>query len=197
MANNKFLFGAAALLGVFSMGAQAGYFKCVDKDGHVTYASTRDECPSSKATEIEKGREVKKKEVARPAGGPAKPTDMTPEQIEQKRHDDALLGTYSSEDEIDQALKRNLQQVDTRISNIQLQMKSVQDDLDKYNKEKAERQVSGKPVDKFLQDEIALANARMSRLQADQTKAQAEKEAIKERFAADKKRYRELIANPQ
>ena len=142
MATNKLLYGAATLLGLFSMSAQAGYFKCVDKDGHVTYASTRDECPSQKATEMEKGQAVKKKEVAKPTTGPAKPTEMTPEQVEQKRHDDALLGTYTNEDEIDLALKRNLQQVDTRISSIQLQMKTAQEDIARYNKEKADLQAA-------------------------------------------------------
>ncbi len=197
MANNKFLFGAAALMGLFSMGAEAGYFKCVDKDGHVTYATTRDECPSSQpATEMEKGRVVKKKEVAKP-GAPAKPVEMTPEQIEQKRHDDALLGTYASEDEIDLALKRNLQQVDARINSIQTQMKSLQEDLDRYNKEKADLQKAGKPVDKALQDGISQVSSRLANLQSQQTKAQADAEEIKGRFAADKQRYRELTSGKQ
>lgn len=196
MANNKFLFGAAALMGLISMGAQAGYFKCVDKDGHVTYATTRDECPSQQATEIEKGRVVKKKEAVKP-GAPAKPTEMTPEQIEQKRHDDALLGTYANEDEIDLALKRNLQQVDARINSIQTQMKSLQEDLDRYSKEKADLQKAGKPVDKALLDGISLVNSRLANLQSQQDKAQADAEAIKARFAADKQRYRELTSDKQ
>jgi predicted nuclease with TOPRIM domain len=105
-----------------------------------------------------------------------------------------LLGTNSSEAEIDQALKRNLQQADARIGNIQLQMKSVQDDLDRLAKEKTTLVQAGKPVDRGLQDEIAQANARMAKLQNEQAKAQADSEAIKTRFAADKKRYHELTS---
>ncbi len=192
MANKQFLLSAAALFGLFSAGAQAGYFKCVDSEGHVTYASTRDACPSQKATEIEKGREVKKKQQQAPADSSQPNPEDTPEQIEQKRHDQALLGTYASEDEIDQALKRNLQAVDSRISSIQLQMKTAQDDQDRLAKEKADREKAGKPMDKGLLDEINQTNARLAKLQAEQTKAQAESEAIKTRFAADKQRYREL-----
>ncbi len=193
MANKKFLFGAAALLGIVSMSAEAGYFKCVDKDGHVTYATTRDECPSQKATEIEKGHEVKKKEPVRPNASPT-PTEDTPEQIEQKRHDAALLGTYSSEDEIDQALNRNLQAVNARVNSIQLQMKTAQDDLDHATKEKADMEKAGKPVDRAVLSEIAQSQAKLTRLQNEQAKAQADAEEIKKRFAADKQRYRELTS---
>lgn len=192
MANQKFLLGAAALLGIFSMSAEAGYFKCVDKDGHVTYATTRDECPSQKATEIEKGREVKKKEPVKSDARPSRPAEDTPEQIEQKRHDQALLGTYSNEAEIDQALARNLQAVDARINSIQLQMKTAQEDLDRATKEKADLEKAGKPVDRAVLNEISQSQAKLTRLQNEQARAQADEEAIRKRFAADKQRYHEL-----
>ncbi len=197
MVSKLFMFGAGALLGVFSIGAEAGYFKCVDKQGHVTYATTRDECPSQQATEMDKGREVKKKEPVKTDTRGAKPAEETPEQIEQKRHDAALLGTYSSEDEIDQALKRNLQAVDARINSIQLQMKTAQDDLDHANKEKGDLEKAGKPVDRAVLNEISQSQAKLARLQDEQARAQADAEQIKKRFAADKQRFRELTANPQ
>ncbi len=197
MANKQFLFGTAALLGLFSLGdAQAGYFKCVDSQGHVTYATTRDSCPSQQATEIEKGREVKKKPQQGPADSRQPGPEDTPEQIEQKRHDQALLGTYANEEEIDQALKRNLQTVDARINSIQLQMKTVQDDLDKLAQEKADKVKAGKPIEKSLKDEIDMANAKMAKLQNELAKAKADSESIKAHFAADKQRYRELTKKP-
>ena len=192
MVKTRILFGIAALVAAFSLGAGAGTLKkWKDKDGVTHYGDVvPPEYAGQPQVEMEKGREVKKKPKPTPTGAPAKPVAETPEQIEQKRHDDALLGTYANEGEIDQALKRNLAQVDSRINNIQLQIKSTQDDLDRLAKEKAA--LAGKPMDKGLQDEITQANARMAKLQNEQTKALADSEAIKARFAADKARYREL-----
>ena len=196
MVKTKFLFGVAALLAVFCMGAGAGTLKkWVDKDGVTHYGDVvPPEYADRQQVEIEGGHEIQKKPTATTGPGASKSAPETPEQIEQKRHDQALIGTYSNEDEIDQALKRNLQQVDSRINTIQLQMKSVQDDMDRYAKDKAALEQAGKPVDRVLRDEIAQSNARMTKLQNEQVKAQADSEAIKARFAADKQRYRELTS---
>jgi chromosome segregation ATPase len=192
MVKTKILFGVTALLAAFSLGAEAAKLnKWVDKDGVTHYGDVvPPEYADREKVQLEQGHEIKKKPGT--STGDAKPAELTPEQIEQKRHDQALLGTYSSEDEIDLALKRNLQQVDARLSSIQQQIKSTQDDLDRHAKEKADMEKAGKPADKSIMDDIAQANARMTKLQNEQTKVQAESEVIKARFAADKKRYREL-----
>jgi predicted nucleic acid-binding Zn-ribbon protein len=203
MANNRFLLGVAALLVCYSTpGLAAGnkVFKCLDKDGHIQYLTIRPpECKTENATVLDQGHE-KPVETPKRKQGPdasnstnASGEPDTPEQIEKKRHDQALLGTYSSEREIDDALKRNLQQVDSRINTIQMQIKSAQEDMDRLAKEKSDREKAGKPLDKSLLDEISQTNARIAKLQSEQNKAQAESESIKARFAADKQRYRELI----
>ncbi len=191
MAKTKLLFGAAALMCLFSMVAlaeKAKIYKCYDKNGTLQiYSVPPPECASQLP---------KKKE--QPGDNKPKPAEeLTPEQIEQQRRDNALLGTYTTEKEIDDALKRNLLQVDARINTIQMQIKTQQEDVDRYNKEKADMQKAGKPVDKGLQEEIVGANARLARLQNELSRAQAESEAIKARFAADKQRFIELTAPKQ
>ncbi len=190
MVGTKFSLGSLMLLGLFSASAEAGYYKCVDKNGQVQYYSVKPPAcvsPGSAPKDQHSG--------GHPQPHPAK--EETAEQIEQKRHDEALLGTYTNEDEIDLALKRNLQATDARINSIQVQVQSVQDDLDRYTKEKTDLESAGKPVDKGLTDDITEANSRKSRLQNDLTQVQSESEAIKARFAADKKRFRELTGDKQ
>ena len=195
MVKTKVLVVVMVLGAALSLGADAATLKkWVDKDGVTHYGDViPPEYAGRPSVEMEKGREVKKKPVTAPTAAP-KPAEETPEQIEQKRRDQALLGTYTTEDEIDLALKRNLQQVDTRLKNLQLQMSSLQEDIARNAKEKAAMEQAGKPVDKALLDEIAQTNARMAKLQEEQVKVQAESEAIKARFAADKQRFHELTS---
>lgn len=190
MAGTKFLLSCSMLLGLFSASAEAGYYKCVDKNGQVQYYTVKPPVCVSQGS-------VTKDPHSDPHPQPQTAKEETAEQIEQKRHDRALLGTYTNEDEIDLALKRNLQAVDARINSIQVQVQAEQDDLDRFAKEKADLESAGKQVDKGLMDDISEANSRMSRLQNDLTQAQSESEAIKTRFAADKKRFRELTGDKQ
>jgi len=202
MDNKAVLAGVAALLGLFSVGAHAAgtkFYKCVDKNGNVQYVSvlTADCVDQQHAVPMEGGREAKKQ--AAPTGPGARQTiqQQTPEEMEQARHDEALLGSFSSEADIDLARDRNLQQVNARISGIQMRMKSAKDDMDAYQKEIDTRKQGGKSTDGTLQELYNLAASKYAKLQDDMTKAQAEALAIRARYEADKQRYHELTTNPK
>ncbi len=197
MVKTRILLAGAALMAALSAVAEAKLFKWVDKDGVTHYGEVvPPEYADREQKQIEKGMEVKKQEKPGAAQA-ARPVQETPEQIEQRRRDEALLGTFTSEEEIDQARDRNLQQVNARTSGLEMRIKSAQDDLNGYEKEKAALQAAGKPVDKGLQTEIEQATAKLAKLQEERTKNDAETQAIRARYEADKQRFRELKSKQQ
>lgn len=186
-------FAVLALLAMFSISAEAKLFKWVDDHGETHYGEViPPEYADRDRVQIEKGREVKN--VEKPKDNTPAAKTLTPEEIEQQRHDQALLGTFSNGNEIDLARDRNLQQVDARTNSIKLRLQTAQEDLDGYQKEKNDMIKAGKPVNKILQEQIDQTAAKHAKLQDDLAKSQAEAAAIRARYDADKKRYLELTS---
>lgn len=111
---------------------------------------------------------------------------------EQKRRDETLLNTYSSEKEIDEALKRNLQLLDARVSSFTTMVKSAQDTVDSHRKEVDERKKAGKQPPQSLLDDIAASESRVERLKKDLAQSEQEVITVKARFEKDKADYRKL-----
>jgi len=190
MVNTKFLVVAAAMLTLFSFGVEAKLYKWVDSKGVTQYGEVipPEYADKNRVQFDDKGREIKKQEK----GPAAKAAVKTPEELEQERRDQALLGTFSTENEIDLARDRNLQQVNAHINGVTMRIKSAQEDLDGYQKEKEAMVKAGKPVNGILQEQIDDATAKLAKLQAELTKTQAEAAATKARYDADKQRFHEL-----
>ncbi len=112
--------------------------------------------------------------------------------VEQKRHDQALLNTYSNPKEIDLTRDRNLQQVDLAIGSIQTRMKSVQMRLDDYNKQASRFTQTHKAVPSDLQNDIKDSQTEMSNLQSMLAQKNKEKTDMRARYDKDKQRYIEL-----
>lgn len=147
--------------------------KCVDAHGKVLYYG--DTVPADLLPKCKNISELTKQGTTR------KSTEyLTPEErkameaeeaakkkderkaLDQQRHDRALLATYSSEKEIDQARERNLKPIDGQIAAMQDEFKITRDAGDR----------------KQLQDQIA--------------QKQKERDAVRTRFDADKARFLEL-----
>lgn len=192
MIKTKILVAMVALFAIYSTGAEAKLYKWVDDKGEVHYDEViPPEYAGKQHVQIEKGHEVKP-QVKNKDGSIKATQEETPEEIEQKRHDQALLGTFTNEAEIDLARDRNLQQVNARTTGTQMRIKSAQEDVNGYQKEKDALIKAGKPVDKGLQDLYDQAAARLAKLQIELNQSLAEAAAIQARYDADKKRYREL-----
>jgi len=191
MVNTKFLVVVAAMLALFSLGAEAKLYKWVDSKGVTQYGEVipPEYADKNRVQFDDKGREIKKQEKSAVTKAAAV---KTPEELEQERRDQALLGTFSTENEIDLARDRNLQQVNAHINGVTMRIKSAQEDLDGYQKEKEAMVKAGKPVNKILQEQIDDATAKLAKLQAELTKTQAEAAATKARYDADKQRFHEL-----
>ena len=195
---------AAFIVGIaFSLPVAAKMYKWVDDNGTTHYGETiPPEYASKDRSQLDKGRVTKKVEILTPEErrteeAAKKEVDAKKRAdegliLEQKRRDKALVNTYSNEKEIDLARSRNLQQVDARINSIGSQLKMANDNLLALQKEADVLVKAGKKVQPSLQEDIQETQARISKLQQDLDKSNAEKAAMDARYDADKARYKEL-----
>jgi Domain of unknown function (DUF4124) len=179
--------------------AQGRLFKCKDGKGKTYYTQTPPtECLGMEIDELSKQGTVVKKRTAAP----------TPEQIatreaeekrkkedelvakEEKRKNQALLNTYSSEKDIEDSRQRALKQaeqatkdIDKRIAEAQKRAKDLEAEKEFYAK---------KPMPKKLQDDIK--NNEIDIKGQQETLAAKKKELgeINAKYDEDKRRYLEL-----
>lgn len=184
----------------FCLPASAKMYKWVDDKGVTHYGETippeyanKDRAELNKAGKIVNTQDVLTPEERRAkdaADARKRAEDETA--LERKRHDKALVNTYSNVKEIDLARNRSLQQVDARIDSIGSQIKMTNDKLLGLNNEADARTKSGRKVPPSLQEDIQETQERLNRLQQDLEKSKAEKAAVEARYDADKARYKEL-----
>lgn len=188
----------------FSLPAAAKMYKWVDENGTTHYGETiPPEYADRNRSELNnEGRVIKKQEVLTPEEIRATRSAREQEEakkradeqaaLERKRHDKALIETYSSPEEIDLARKRNLQQIELRINGVNANIKRANDNLRALQKEGETYTSANKPIPSSLQDDLQVAQTRLEKLQKDLEKSEAEKAAIDARYDADKARYKEL-----
>lgn len=183
-----------------SLPVAAKMYKWVDDKGTTHYGETIPPEYANKDRSVlnKEGRVVKKEEVLTPeeirAREQSEANKRSNEELvlEQKRRDKALLNTYSNEKEIDLARNRNLQQIEARISSINAQIKATNDKLNGFQKESDNFTKANKPSPAALQEDLQYTQSRLTKLQQDLEKVQAEKSVLDARFNDDKARYREL-----
>lgn len=198
---NKSRLLIALIAGIsFSLPVSAKMYKWVDDQGVTHYGETiPPEYANKDRTELNKtGQAVRKSEVLTPEERRAKEEAEAKKRadeevaLERKRHDKALINTYSSPAEIDLARSRNLQQVDARVNGIGAQVKIVNDKLLGLQKEADGYKQADRKLPKSLQEDLDETQTRLTKLQQDLDKAKADKAAVEARYDADKARYKEL-----
>ncbi len=191
----------ALLLGcAISLPASAKMYKWVDDQGITHYGETIPPQYANKdRSELSKsGRVIKKDEVLTPEElrakeqADAKKRTDDAAALDQKRHDKALLNTFSNVQEIELSKQRNLQQVTGRINGINTQIKIAQENLQGYQREADALIKAGKKISPNLQEDLDESHARLDKLQKDLEKSTSEKAGVEARYEADKVRYREL-----
>lgn len=193
----KILIAATALSALLVSHAEAKLYKWVDGNGVTHYGETiPPEYANREAVKLEKGRIEKREDRRTNADKPLKDPQAEKARREAERHDNALLNTYASEQEIDLALERNLQQVDARTSSYRTLLKSAQDNLAQLHQEQDGLIKQGRKIPKSLEEDLAEGQVRVDKLQSDLDSSLKEAENVRARFAADKKRYRELKGLP-
>ena len=185
---------------MFSFPATAKVYKWVDDKGVTHMGDTiPPEFANKNRTELNKsGRAIKKDEVLnadeRRAHNQLDDQKRASDEaaLESKRHDKALLGTYSNTAEIDLARSRNMQQIEARVNSMASQVNIVNDRLLGLQKEAEGRTSAGKKIPKSLQEDLQETQTRLGKLKEDHANAKAEKAAMEARYDADKARYKEL-----
>ena len=200
MINSKLLNLVFVLSVSFSVNAEAKLYKWVDDKGTTHYGevvppeyANKDRDSISKSGLLDKRPEKVNSEVIRAKEeAEAKKKNENQAMVEQQRRDNALLNTYSNENEIDMARDRSLELLNARIESNQILLKSSQATLDDLKKEVDSRTKTGKKVPPSLANDITQAQARVSRFQAALVKSEEELTAVKTRFEKDKELYRKL-----
>ncbi|MBU0689105.1 MAG: DUF4124 domain-containing protein [Gammaproteobacteria bacterium] len=196
MMDSKVLLSVAALLAAVSLNAEAKLYKWVDENGTTHYGETIPPRYANRDTQtLEKGR-LKERESSR--DNLNQQTRMkTDEEIQSERRDNALVNTYSSDEEIDLARDRNLQQVEARISSYTTLLKSANENLASLQQEQERIAKQNRKTPKSLLEDLENAELRIEQFQAELDTNTAELKAVKARYAADKARYRELKGLPR
>jgi hypothetical protein len=112
--------------------------------------------------------------------------------FEQRRRDMALINQYTSPREIDDARERNLVSPQQALRSLDPRVKRVQDELGALQRQADSLAQAGKPVPDFLKQDIQERKAELAELMAEKERHEAQIQAIRARYDAEKKRYMEL-----
>ncbi len=195
MSKSKILLAGAALCSAFCFNAEAKLYKWVDDSGVTHYGETiPPEYANRDTQQLDKGRLSDRKDGFddKTKTSTKKETEEDKAALVAKRRDEALLNSYTTENEIDLARDRNLTQIEARINSYNTLIKSAQENLDDLRKEADSRTKSGRKIPQSLTDDLAEAQARVEKLKHDLDTNQKESDAVKARYEADKQRFRTL-----
>jgi hypothetical protein len=112
--------------------------------------------------------------------------------FEQRRRDTALMNTYSSAREIDDARERSLSAPAQALRGLDPRLKKAEERFQGLSRQASEVQRAGKPVPEFLTEDIAEAKLEVEHLLAERRRHEIQIAVIRARFDADKQRYMEL-----
>lgn len=200
MFNSKIL-GLGFLLAVaFSASAEAKLYKWVDDKGTTHYDevippeyANKDRDSINKSGLLDKRPEKITPEAIRAKEETEQKRKIDNQAVmEQQRRDNALLNTYSNENEIDLARDRSLVLINARIESNKMLLKSTQSNLEELKKEVDSRSKAGKKTPQSLTDDITRTETRVSRFKSELGKSEEEFATVKTRFENEKELYRKI-----
>ena len=196
-----FLFSFAVLTPVLAQQAPQNMYKCTDARGKVYYTQVPPrECLGRDTQELNKsGTVIRRSERApTPAEIQAREADKKKKAAdaekskEERRRNTALLNTYSSEKDIEDARTRSLEEAQTAISDTEKRIAGAQKRQKELDAEK-EFYVK-KPMPTKLKQEVANIDIEIKNQTALLDAKKKEIESINAKYDADKRRYVELTA---
>jgi hypothetical protein len=183
--------------------AAAKLYKWVDEKGQIHYSqSMPPEYKDKSSTELDRsGRVLKKNDAAPPPEtvrldeeGIARKRVEEKRLYEQRRRDSALINTYTTEAEIDVARDRNLMLPTQAIKGIEPRLKAAWARLEALKKQTEPYEKAAKPVPEALKEDIATEEREVAQFEGELRAKQTEATHIRERYEADKRRFRELLS---
>ena len=170
-------------------------YKCLDSRGKVYYSDkVAPEC--NEIVELNRqGRVVKKHDTTNPGQAKRPAAEDSAGQkntAEKQRRDRALTATYTSEQEIDVARDRSLVMPVQAVKTTENRLAKVNEQL--FDLKTQANQLAGqqKAIPPHLLEEIDVKQKEMSAVEAELLQKKSYAESVREKYEADKLRYREL-----
>jgi hypothetical protein len=176
-----------------SNAAKITMFKCKDEKGRLYYSDKLGpECGQGNVQQLSRnGLTIQ----PQPAENEAivKPGERvgTPEQ---RRRDKALLATYSTDGQIEEAKQRNLTLPSQMLKQAEAKLERGQKELSALHGQADGHATQKKQIPSHLIDDIRAKEALVAKLTADADRKRATVAQIEQRFESDKKRFRELTS---
>ncbi|MFP5380810.1 MAG: DUF4124 domain-containing protein [Gammaproteobacteria bacterium] len=183
--------------------AQAQMYRWVDSNGRVHYSDTPPTTyQKSGGAEMSKQGVVIKRtqseaERRAEAERQAEQARIQEEQNRQAQVDRALMATYTSEAEIDLARDRALEHHKLAIRGAEIRGTAVSATLADLKKRIANIEKAGRPVGPGLIDQLEQAHRENQDLKRVIQNNQEAMEKVREKYAAEKVRFRQLSGKPQ
>ncbi len=171
---------------------------CGDKVPHEFQSSATKELDSRGVTRrtTDSAEDVNQRRLREQEAARAKAEDDR-KIVDRQRQDTALLETYSNEKEIDLKRDRDVGVLDLQLEQLNTSLKGI---TQRYNEAKTRSDTfekSKKPLPPALRDELAKTTADKQRVERNIEAKQKEKEELRDRFAAYRKRYTDLRSGVQ
>lgn len=187
-----------SIIFVFSQPLSAALKKCVDDDGVVHYYSSilPPECHDKSTVEMNKlGVVIRKNEAvdkSLPVIDKAQQEAAEQKQKIEKRRDEVLLRTYTSEEEIDWALERNVHPIELNIVGIEKRLDITQAQLQSLRQQADEAEQANSPTLTAIKEDMVPVERGVISLQKELIENQSRIKYIQEKFEIDRKRFLEL-----
>ncbi len=191
----------SALAGLLLLGAgtaDAALYRWVDANGRVHYSDTLPQTYQQSGADVmnKQGNVIRRNqsEAERKADAERKAEEqrIRLEKQEQAQLDRALMSTYTSEDEIDLARDNALEHHKLAIKGAEIRAKAVDANVAELNARVALLEKAGKPISPYLQEQLDQAineSLELKRLILQNEEAMVR---VRQRYAADKARFRVL-----
>lgn len=175
------------------------FYKWKDDKGRLHYSETLPQEQEFETLELNaNGRVVRQIELHR---DPLK-QKLTKDRAERERdekqaaalrqRDDALLKTYTQEQEIDDARERNIALPEQAIRGLEKRLSQAESSRAQLYKQALDLERASEPVPPGLREDIATEDADIARIKSDIERYRRQIISIRDRYDDDKRRFREL-----
>lgn len=175
------------------------FYKWKDDKGRLHYSETLPQEQEFETLELNSnGRVVRQIELHRDPSKQKLTKDRAEREREEKlaatvrQRDDALLKTYTQEQEIDDARERNVALPEQAIRGLEKRLSQAESSRAHLYKQAVDLEKAGEPVPPGLREDIVAEDADIARIKNDIERYRRQIISIRDRYDDDKRRFREL-----